>query len=98
MGCDYYSEPVITIYYKDGTSKKYILEHLKNKHYNYSDKTTNELVIEYNKKELTDIIYENNIWKINNEINNEIIYHVKNIKSNNDIIKIEKYNYYYQRF
>jgi len=95
MGCDYYSEPIITIYWKDKTNNIYYLEHLKDKHYNYSNKTTRELVDEYNEEVVTDIIYENNMWIINND---DIINYVKNIKSNYNIIKIEKYNYYYERF
>ena len=93
MGCDYYIIPVITIYYKNNEKKIEYLNNEREKGYNYSEKSTSEFVEKLNNEEITKIIYENNIWKIEKY---DIPYLFN--KSFENIVKIEKQNYYEERF
>jgi len=105
MGCDYYLNTYICIFYNDNTKSEIILERERGYfNTNFCIDNNNpryyEIIDENFEKQIQDIknpfiIYENNEWKIDEILKNEYEYIIKNILENagkemNEIIKIEK--------
>jgi len=105
MGCDYYLNTYICIFYNDNTKSEIILERERG-YFNTdfcidnNDPRYYEIIDENFEKQIQDIkepfiIYENNEWKIDENLKNDYVCIIKNMLENtrkeiNEIEKIEE--------